>query len=388
MITMTPLPRWLDLSAALLPGSGPDDGALAEPWRRGGEAAFWFSRSAWALQAIVLWWESLHGRRPSLWLPDYFCNHPTAPLRRSETRLVFYPVGDDLEPDWGECRTMAAAGPPDLFVLVHYFGLAADAGRARAFCDAEGALLIEDGAHALGPSAAIGGNGDFVFYSPHKLLALADGGLLLVRDPAQAQAMAAASNNTGWNGLRAPNWWPWTAKRMVQKILPAAVGGRLLRRRMLPFEEDPPFARLDQRTRITPLSRRMIAKASRQLDAAAAARRRNAEALARSLDGLAGCRPLAGGEGGQETVPYRLVLRFDDPAAAAACYDDFRKLGLPAESWPDLPPEVLGHPRRHATAIKLRRTQLLLPVHQTAPADELAVRYGKAISGRKSSAKT
>ncbi|MEE8394100.1 MAG: hypothetical protein V3R66_07120, partial [Rhodospirillales bacterium] len=74
MTNTTPLPAWRDFSA-VFPGPEPNDMDLAKPWRTGDEAAFWFSRSAWAMQAIQFWWETSRNRRqPTIWLPDYFCN--------------------------------------------------------------------------------------------------------------------------------------------------------------------------------------------------------------------------------------------------------------------------------------------------------------------------
>jgi dTDP-4-amino-4,6-dideoxygalactose transaminase len=44
-----------------------------------------------------------------------------------------------------------------------------------------GAWFVEDCAHCLKAVSGVGEFGDFVLYSPHKLLAIPDGGLLVVR---------------------------------------------------------------------------------------------------------------------------------------------------------------------------------------------------------------
>ncbi|MBT7942570.1 MAG: hypothetical protein HN719_04350, partial [Alphaproteobacteria bacterium] len=125
MTTMAPLPEWRDLTA-LLPGRATGDDELAAPWRRGDEAALWFSRGAWALAALVRWWQGEGDRPARLWLPDYFCNASTEAARDAGAELVFYPVGEDLHPQWPALRALARSAPPDLFVAVHYFGHAAD----------------------------------------------------------------------------------------------------------------------------------------------------------------------------------------------------------------------------------------------------------------------
>ena len=40
---------------------------------------------------------------------------------------------------------------------------------------------VEDGAHVLIPQQDIGSHGEFTFYSPHKLLAIPDGSILIQR---------------------------------------------------------------------------------------------------------------------------------------------------------------------------------------------------------------
>lgn len=365
MITAMPLPGWMDAAAALC-GRLPDADRLADAWRRNGdEAALWFSRGAWALAAIVSWYaDKTDGERPRLWLPDYFCNHSTAAARNAGARLTFYPVGPDLRPDWPACRMLVGESPPDLFVLVHYFGCAADAQAARDFCDHVNAVLIEDAAHVLAPGPGIGEAGDFVFYSPAKLLAVPDGGLLMVRDRRVAGDIEAAAGIPG-DESRATR--RWLIKRMTQRTLgPAGVGRP---RRQRGFGEDPPTTRLPGTARASGMALRLLARAARQLEDTAARRRDNARRLAAALAGRNDCVPFV--EPDAARAPYRLVLRCND---AATLYETFWQKGWPVESWPDLAPEVFAEGARHTAALDLRRSLLLLPVHQGLPIDRLLAR--------------
>ena len=352
--TTAPLPDWRDF-AALLPGPAPDDDALAAPWKRGGEAALWFSRGAWALAALVHWWQDAFARRPRLWLPDYFCNQSTAPARDAGAELVFYPVGEDLQPRWPALRALGRSAPPDLFVAVHYFGWAADGGAAAAFAGETGALLIEDAAHVPGPAPGIGEYGDFVLYCPHKTLAVPDGALLLVRDGGAVAALARAAAGLG---QAAPAARAWLARRLVQKGLPGAVLGARVRRTGPAFDQDPPFTALPPTPALSPLARRLLAGAERKLTAAARRRRHNEETLRRACDD--GCRPFFASP---PDAPYRFVLDCGDDAEAR--FQALRRRGCPAETWPDLAPEVLAKPEDHAAALALRRRLLFLPVHQS-----------------------
>ncbi len=371
MITAAPLPAWRDFAAVFARrGGGDDDAELAAPWRRAGETAFFLSRAAFALAAVA---QALPKAAPSVWLPDYFCNQSTAPLRQIGAAITFYPVAADLEPDWPACERLAAASAPDLFVLVHTFGRSADGVRARAFCDPMAARLVEDAAHVVRPQPGVGEAGDFVVYSPQKVLAVPDGGLLLVRDRTHAQAIGAAIRRMG---SRAPAPWTWFAKRGAQKILPPAAFAPF--RRGPAFSDDPAYAPLPPTPALSAAARRLLARAPTSLLAAADARRRNAIALRQCLAAADGPRPYLRAED-EGPAPYRLVLDCAGPADAQAWYRRLGAAGVPVESWPDLAPEVTGAPENHAIALELRRRLVFVGVHQTLDSDALAGRFGRAI---------
>jgi hypothetical protein len=354
MKSAAPLPDLTDLAAALA-GAPADDAALAAPWRHGGETAFWFSRGAWAMAALVTGWRSAHdGAAPVLWLPDYFCNQSTAPARAAGARLLFYPIGDDLEPDRTACDRLAETAPPDIFVLVHFFGRLGGAAEARAFCQRFDCLMVEDAAHAIGPEPSIGALGDAVFYSPHKTLAVPDGGLLLVWDSGFAGAVSEAASTLG---RASPSAMFWLAKRLLQKALPASPARRLIARRGPSFDDDPSFAALPATPALGSIARRLLVRQGRNLDATALARRRHGEELIEAIAGWSGVTPLFAD---LPRAPYRLAVRADD---APDLYGTLRRLGVPVETWPDLAPEVIASADDHGVALSLRRSVLLFPLH-------------------------
>jgi hypothetical protein len=354
--TMAPLPAWRDL-ADLLAVAAPDDDALAAPWRRGNEGAVWFSRGAWALAALVRWWQDGRDRPARLWLPDYFCDASSTGARDNGAELVFYPVGEDLQPRWPVLRALARSAPPDLFAVVHYFGQAADGHAARAFCAETGALMIEDAAHVTAPAPGIGVYGDFVLYCPHKTLAVPDGAVLLVRDRRRAAALTRAGAGPGHG---APAAAPWLARRLVQKCLPAALLKARVRLTGPAFGDDPPVRVLAPTPALSRVARRTLTRVRDKLAAARRQRRRNEETLRRACDGRAGCRPFFASA---PDAPYRFVLDCADGGEDR--FLALRRRGCPAETWPDLPPEVLAEPERHAAAVALRRRLVFLPVHQS-----------------------
>ena len=144
MISNVPLPHWSELFNSIARRAINDED-LALPWRPNGERWLWLSRASFAFEIIALWWKSVEDdQAPVFWIPDYFCNQSTEPLRSMKATICFYPVADNLQPDWEKCREMLKTKPPNFFTLVHYFGRVGDAGSARKFCDEAGALLIED----------------------------------------------------------------------------------------------------------------------------------------------------------------------------------------------------------------------------------------------------
>ncbi len=352
-ISVAPRPLSTDLLAA-----GRDSGQdLLAPWRPEGGETFLLSRAAWGLAAIARGLQVSLGRPPVLWFPGYFCNASLGPVRTTDAVLRFYSVTVDAAPDWTACQAMTAQGRPDAFVLVHVFGRPAEIAPAEAFAAASGALLVEDAAHALRPSGAIGARGGAVLYSPYKLLPLPHGGILAVRPGPLREALCATCRALP---SAFPSATPWLVRRLAEKVLPEPLLRRLAARRgQRDFDADPPPAEVQAAAAPAPLARTLLARSLDGLDGIAAARRRNARFLAEFPWPL-GCVPLAGGD----WVPYRFVLRCPSHAAAQDVFRRLRDCGIPAESWPDLPPEVTADERTHAAAVALRRTLVLLPVHQ------------------------
>lgn len=372
VITTAPLPEARHLLALCRTEAG-DPSALARPWCRDGDRAHWFSRAAWGLKAVV----DGHGiglgsRPPRLWLPDYFCNQTTWPVRQSPVEITFYPIDETLQPDWDACGRLAEAAPPDLFLQVHYFGVAAGLGDARAFCDSHGAALIEDAAHVLAPVGGIGAAGDYVLYSLYKHLPIPDGGLLVITRIAggSGQAVASAAEKAG---DAAPGWGMWTMKRLLQLCLPAAAS-RLGATPTVSFEDDPETVALPETPALSRAAHRLLGRLGAETPGIASRRRANEGALRRAFRDVPGLDPLYPEPGG-EAAPYRAVFRADTPERAAAYFERLRAGNVAIETWPDLAPEVRAAPERHRAAIALRRTILAFPVHAHWSPGRLAAAY-------------
>jgi hypothetical protein len=366
-LTLPPLPGIMDIVTAMVPGGA----ALVDPkasWRGQDDTAFLFSRSAWALAALAGTVRERMGRPPVIWLPDYFCDDATHPLRAIGVTIQHYPIDQHMEPNWLQCATMAQHGKPDLFVLVHYFGRPSDTGRAAEFCHSVGALLIEDAAHVLGPSPGIGDEGDAVFYSPHKLLAVPQGAILVLRDGAVLEA-SEVEKYCQQMPASSPAIFGWLFKRLTQSQMPSFMlnavtdGGPRL------FMEDgvagpPPLTPF-----CSPMGERLLARAAGGISKAAAIRRRNWYLITQASAAISGWSQMMPPP--DNWVPYRVVMHCDDQATAENIFRYLRRYNCPVESWPDLAAEVTNKSGQHQSAINLRQTILLLPVHQTLDTEKL-----------------
>lgn len=343
MIPITPLPS----SAALARLIGPraDPARMAAPWLLPGQKGQWFSRSSWSLAAIAQGWAERHGRPPCMVLPDYFCNATLDPVRATGTVLAFAPVDRNLRVDWQK-----AEADPDLVVLVHTFGAPADMAAAQAFAQAHGAILIEDCAHVLRPENQIGSVGDFAVWSPHKCLPIPHGGLLASRLDWDLKPQGEIQD-----------FRSWVIKRLIQKVVPARLLPGAARRGLAHFDDDPGAGGGFPCTPVPHAGALKILAGCLDLDRAARQRRAVGQAWVSRLMGQGGWSALFDPCG---ITPYRLVMRCDNHDLAVARYDQYRRLGVPVESWPDLIPEIAADPVRHAEALDLRRTLLCFPCHQ------------------------
>jgi hypothetical protein len=355
---------------------------------RDGESAGWLSRSAWSFALIALWRKNLAPESPvTVWIPDFFCNASLVALRKIDVKLVFYPLTVNMAPEIAACRMLAEPTPPDLFVLVHYFGQPApDAASARDFCARHGAWLIEDAAHVLRPQGKVGVYGDFVLYSPHKHLPIPDGAVLVVRTDGPGllgkDEIADFGPPNNWSsqlhGLqqelgRSVNSGrvravAWLIKRLLQKFW-----GYPWRGSSVSFAEPLNLTSATVATAIvapslTSLSRRLIAGLLADLGGIARERQRRQllwdYLLIDSADLCLGGVSAAERSVSRDWTPY-LNTYCVGHETAESIYNRWQSRGLPVTTWPDLPPEVTVSPGRMTNALQLRHSRLYLPVHQT-----------------------
>lgn len=388
MLTQAPLPDWLNIFRALLPRKSFDED-LAVFWHREGEVAGWLSRSAWSFALIALWRKCLvPSSLITIWLPDFFCNSSLTALRKVGVKFVFYPLTDKMTPDITACKSLLNSNPPDLFVLVHYFGQPASAAATRDFCAHHGAWLIEDATHVLRPVEGVGTCGDFVLYSPHKHLAIPDGAVLVARPNGPAklglERLASFGLPSSWSSqlkdlqqhmgivLSRARTLVWLAKRLLQKV-----GVRTWHQLKMPFLEQ--GADHIVSLNLTPpcmseLAKRLLVGCFPAIGNVARKRQRHQllwdALLINNEDSGSNIVLTAGRPVKREWTPYLAAYQVN-LAVAGKVYSDWQDQDLPVTSWPDLPPEVVINRAHHINAFNLRHTRLYLPLHQSMCAAEI-----------------
>jgi len=313
-----------------------------------GVKLFHFSRSAWSLAAIADGLARVLGRKPTFAFPEYMCSPSLWPLRRSGANLLFYPIDPvTLQPDYRNCDNLP---PFDIFVLVHYFGKPADAAKAGQWARSRGALLVEDAAHVLHAIDGVGEHGDFVLYSPRKLLPIPDGAFLVVRAPSLSLVpeMELAVSRLG---RREPSALLWKLRRSrLARFIPEPPAQAPV------FESDEQEMPMAKTPRMSATAAALIAK----MDLAVVAKKRqqNAKAVLAAMAARSGWTPLF--QPGDDWIAHRVPIRCESPDTAKRFFLQLREAGLIAETWPAL---ALGI-EASSSAHRLRQTLLFLPCHQ------------------------
>lgn len=351
-IPPAPLPALRDVLRALTTSQYNNNG----PWARDSQQTSVFGQGRTALAVGI---DALRTRRNArsvrVWFPGYICEDALGVLRGRSVDLAFYPVREDLVPDW-DCVGGNSLDSVDLevFVLVHYFGFPNDGIAARGFCDRRGMVLIEDGAHVAGPLAGMG-EGDMTFYSPSKILAGPQGGVLTAAPELVALPATASS---GW--ISGPTM-RWLFVRLAQKVFVRLGIPWHGLTGLEPAESSFGPEHCDRFTL------RMLSVTSRHLAGAIEKRRANYRVMSEGCLGIVGARPFRA-ELPEEVCPYVFPVLVED--GSARMVQVLKESGVPASEWPDLPREVLARPEEHRVALDMDRRLMLLPVHQSLqPAD-------------------
>lgn len=157
-------------------------------------------------------------------VPDYFCNQTLYSFQDTWMEIVFYPIMQDMDPDWDYLKTWTKENHFDAMLFTHYFGkYYGSISRAKEICKNRDAILIEDCAHVLYPTGKMGKNGDFIIYSPHKQLPIADGAVLVCNEEDNNTVVQRLNSWIKSEYEQLPTYEvgnSWYIKKSLQKLMP------------------------------------------------------------------------------------------------------------------------------------------------------------------------
>ena len=113
---------------------------------------------------------------PRIWLPAYVC-HEVANCIPAGVQILYFPLDERLDPRVDYLASHIKDG--DFVLAVDYFGRPAKADFVELVCARPMVGWIQDCAHALDVGGAAWG--DWLLYSPRKLVGVPDGGILVSR---------------------------------------------------------------------------------------------------------------------------------------------------------------------------------------------------------------
>lgn len=333
------------------------------PWNVFDRQIAYFPRGGVALAAVLkLLQKELKRKKIVVYIPDYFCNQSLFWLRMETCNIKFYPIDLNFKPDWERVENMAEGDvPPDLFVLVHYFGFCNDVELAADFCSRHGSKLLEDAAHALRPTGQIGKYGGLTLFSPHKLLPLPPLGILMFNEQEYIEKLEFTSRAF----YRTSDIF-WLAKRIIQLFLTNLRINYKLWSSLPDFDcngqGDVSKFSVKENEKVSIIAINWFYGLLGKLDNIALLRQGNYKIFEKDLWRFLNVSPAFTCKD-NDTVPYLFVLRSDETMTREIFFK-LREQMIPVQTWPDLPPEVQSNAKLHCKAIELRRTILTLPVHQ------------------------
>ena len=165
-------------------------------------------------------------------LPAYACYDVATAAIGAGAEVSFYDVDPaTLGPDWASLSAALSAGAVAV-VLVHQYGIPVDLDRARALCDAHGAVVIEDAAQGAGAwwrHRRLGARGDLgiLSFGRGKGMTAGGGGALLATGTRGRELLDACRVRVGRGGPGVGSWVRLTAQALLSHPMIYGIPARM-----------------------------------------------------------------------------------------------------------------------------------------------------------------
>lgn len=329
------------------------------------ERYYYLSKSSDSIRLILnSYFEVMKVRKINLYVPDYFCNETLEIIRSENIKIVYYPLDENYNPKWKECSKKIDTNEANIFLFVHYFGMKKNIERAREFCDLNNLILLEDCTHVLYPTDKLGKLGDFIIFSPYKLLAMPDGGIL-IDNYSKNQLLTETINNSYKTLKKKKTNLFWIIKKMIQKIIPYYP-------KTIQNEKNKKINK-DKILKMSKLSFYLLSKYSyKDFKIISEIRKENLELVNYLIK--------------SENLDIKCInfdKNDDIPYLGVFFLNDFNKDKINhllekkyiIQKWPDLPEDIKLNKTEYEIANKLYDYSFTLPIHQTLKSYELINKY-------------
>ena len=367
-LTHAPIPKLSIIAKAIFNKRMPLN-LLAKSWLTNNEKGYWFSRSTWSIYIIVKFRLKISGKNNlNLWLPDYFCNEAIVAIRSLNIKLSFYPILSNGKPDLTVCNRMFDSAQPDVILYVNYFGEHLFSKGLSDIAKKSKAWLIEDSVHCLMPEKGSRSYGDFIIYSPHKLLSVPDGALLVISDRGPSEITQALLEDCDFEFIyrslieRSKSLdlmlFKWLSKRLIQKIglhrfynPKAIINNEILNIEQLSHPEMSKFSQ-------------KLLSVMVNLEEESNHRKDIQKQWSESLKDNIAVKDLEL-KMTSDYTPYLAKIASKGDMKAKNIIDLLKNSKIPISTWPDLAPEVLQNPDVHKNAIEMSFSYVFFPVHSS-----------------------
>ena len=375
-IPYTPLPSFTNLFRACFKAISVNSKQLNNNWVKENQEGFWLSRSSYSMRLIARFrLEECRKKSINVWIPSYFCNESLDEIRKEKVKIYFYPIMENGIPDLGACiKQMTDQNKPDLFFGVHFFGREIDFKKISEFAKSFDAWFIEDAAHVLRSSGKTGRYSQFTFYSPHKILAIPDGSILVFnKDNFFGSESSLGRLKNLYRQMNRKNFKSniflikWVLKRTLQKL-----GYRKKIYNNLEAFDDNEIRNASQNI-ISGMSRfsKKLIMLQKNLESEINTRNENYNFWRKFFEK----NDLLGDEifsNHNLSCPYLFGIKLKNRKQMEKALNILNNYSIPALSWPDLPKEVYEEEALYKSSIELKRNTIFLPIHSSINAKSMS----------------
>lgn len=334
----------------------------------------WTSQSAASLSLIFeAYRECASVEKVRVWVPDFFCSETIDLIKKTGVEIVFYPINQNLDPDWKTIKLMDKTNIPNFFLFVHYFGVWHETNDARIFCNNNNCILIEDCAHVLLKRDKFGRKADISIFSPHKILPVYDGAMIYFNKTMDIIYEMENLVKKRLDDTNTLTCYRWRLKKAVQKIV--------RKNKPLTITEGPHFAKktrisqIHNNYKITKWSKKTLQNYSYEdLKKIELIRKKNLKVLNYIIkNNFDGVEPVVS----DDTLgPYVAVYSLKNVDDRMTIISKIKSHGYSVLYWPSLASEVKNL-EFTSIASELSENLIVIPVHQGLKPHMLLKNYVK-----------